>query len=162
MNNPAEWIFFLLLLLALPGLFGFCSLRVIHFIVSRVRNVSYRLLILLGLIVINWILFLRFDATAMIMGSFLLGIPASVLIPKFGFPSNENVPVTLSRIIPCYFFVWLGVDLFFLYFGWSGLFMLPFFFWDTPLSNGVLYASLIAGCIGLAALLYWLMNRWNH
>ncbi len=161
MIHPAEWIFFLSLLLALPGLFGLCSLRFIHYIVSRVRKGSYRLCILLGLILVNWIFFLRFDASAMIMGSFLLGIPASVLIPQFGFRSDEKIPAPLSWIVFCYFFVWLGVVLFSLYFNWSGLFMVPFFFWETPLSNGVLYLSLTAGCIGLAALLYRLMNRWT-
>ncbi len=55
MNNPAEWFFFLFLLFALPGLFGFLSLRLIHYLVSKVRDVMYRSLILPGLIVINWV-----------------------------------------------------------------------------------------------------------
>lgn len=157
MTNTEGWIVILPVVLVVLGLFGVCSVCLIHRLLSEVKKASFRWIILAGLIIANWYVLMQFDAGVLIMGSFLLGIPASVLVPKFMFRKYEEQPPLFLRIVLYYFIVWGCVVLFLFFFSWSGLSMV--FFWHTPITNGFLYLCLISGCIGLASLVYWLADR---
>ena len=95
----------------------------------------------------------------MIAASILLGIPMAVLVPQYVFPSGYKLITGFSRVLLCYILIGiLGAILPFIFII-SGLSMSPFFFWHTPFSNGLVYFCLMAGIIGIATLIFWIMNH---
>jgi hypothetical protein len=54
---------------------------------------------------LNFIIFMQMDASLLIAGALLLGVPMAVLVPPFCFPSRIGGMVNLSRVLLCYILV---------------------------------------------------------
>lgn len=154
-------IFVVIIFYFFGGVIGALSLTAGYFLLRHIGNPLICLIILLTGMVINWVYAMRGDAAMMIAASILLGIPMAVLVPQYVFPSGYKLITRYSRVLLCYSLVWVlgGILPFILVI--SGLSMSPFIFWHTPFSNGLIYICLMAGIIGVATLIFWIMNHFE-
>jgi hypothetical protein len=159
MTNTEGLMFMLVGFEVFAGLFGIIVLAIGFWILQRVKNPLLRLGILVPGIILNGMYFLKADASWVIMGALFVGTPLAVLVPPFVFPSSYDLPLSFRRILRIYGVMWVvGAVLPFLFVA-SGLSMVPVFYWDTPLSNAMIYLCLILGEIGLAAIVSLFLHR---
>jgi hypothetical protein len=99
------------------------------------------------------------DAGNIVAASVLFVAPMAALIPPFLFPGFTGPETGINRIVACDLVVSLfGVGLTF-FFVLSGLSMIPWIYWHTPVTNGVVYSVVIALYVFLAAGVYAAMKR---
>jgi hypothetical protein len=121
-------------------------------LLRRIGHWQVRLGILVLGMALNFAYSARMDINWVFTSALYLGVPMAVLVPVFGFPSGTvpgirqlfaaYVPVAvLTAALPFAFII-------------SGLSMVPFIYWHTPLSNGLLYNGLLIGVVGIAVLVY--------
>jgi hypothetical protein len=94
-------------------------------------------------LVLGYLLTMHIDASLIVFGSFLLVGPMAALIPPFAVPGLTHPESRFRRILICYVAVslfWIVLNFFFFS---SGLAMNPEVFWDTPLSNAIIYAGIV-------------------
>jgi hypothetical protein len=158
MTNTEGLIFVYFLFYFFGGVIGALSLTAGYYLLRHIGDPLISVIILITGMVINWVYAMQVDAPMMIAASILLGIPLAVLVPLYVFPSAYHLMTRFSRVLICYSLIGiLGAILPFIFII-SELSMSPFFFWHTPLSNGLVYFCLMAGVIGLATLIYGIMN----
>ncbi len=159
MTNTEGLIFVYFIFYFFGGVIGALSLTAGYYLLRHIGNPLIGLIILITGMVINWVYAMQVDAPMMIAASILLGIPMAVLVPQYVFHSGYKLIKGFSRVLICYSLIGiLGAILPFIFII-SGLSMSPFFFWHTPFSNGLVYFCLMAGIIGIATLIFWIMNH---
>jgi len=136
------------------GLIGALLLAGTYALLQRTRHPGLRFAILLLGMGANFALFMNGDASLLLAGALLLGLPMAVLLPPFLFPSLAGGAASLRRILLCYAILWVPGVAFPFLLVISGLSMVPAIFWHTPLSNAVIYAFLMVVDIALAAIVY--------
>ncbi len=152
MDIVAGFLFLILLVDVFAALVGFGVLFIVYSITGWVHNRSIHGAILGIGMVLGWACTMHLDAPMMLNLSLFLGVPMAVLAPLVLQPVQEMPRISLVRILPGYLLVW-GVSAVFPFaLVMSGISMIPFFYWHTPLSNAILYGILMLVDIGIAAI----------
>ncbi len=108
---------------------------------------------------LNFLLFAETDVSWLLIGALLIGTPMAVLVPPFLIFDRPGKSLRLSHVLVCYVLVAApGILLPFALIA-SGLSMIPFIYWHTPLSNALLYLCLLLADIGVASVVYLLIGR---
>ncbi|WP_298665520.1 hypothetical protein [uncultured Methanofollis sp.] len=150
-----EGFLFLVILFELVAcLIGLVLLGCVHTLLTRTGDRLHRLGILVLVTVVGFTLLMQTDAPTLLIGALAFGVPVAVLVPPFVVSNRSGETPGFRRVLACniqvsvvgFFFPFLLVS--------SGLSMVPAIYWHTPLSNGVIYACVMALNIGLATLLY--------
>jgi hypothetical protein len=88
------------------------------------------------------------------MVALFFAVPMAVLAPLYIMPKSFKKDLKPSHIVFCYLFLaYLNIVLPFILVS-TGISMIPFIFWSTPLSNAVVYFCLISGWILIAIVFY--------
>ena len=161
MTNTEGLLGVLIIIEVVLGLIGCCVISIAYAILVKIQSRPIRLTVLISGMAVNLVYFIQIDAPMMLTGALALGIPMAVLVPPLCFPKNIVEPAGLVRILHSYAVIWIvGAILPFL-FVVSGLSMVPWVFWHTPLSNGLIYVCLMLGNIGLATVVYRGFDKWK-
>ena len=148
------FLFLVITLQIFAGIVGIVLLALVYAVISRTKNRTIRLVLPTLVMVAGFLFLMPNDAPMLLVGALVFVVPMAVLIPPFVFSHWFGDDVRFTRILICDLLVSaIGVCLPHL-FVWSGLSMVPAIFWYTPLSNGIIYACVIALNVGLAAGVY--------
>ena len=123
--------------------FGSIELTVIYSLLKRTTNRVLHRVIPAILLLLGFLLLMRFDASLLIFGSLLLVAPIAALIPPLVIPRLIDPESGLDRILICYILVSIFGAVLLFAFSLSGLSMVPEVFWHTPLSNAIIFAGVI-------------------
>jgi hypothetical protein len=140
-------------------LIGVVILWFVYLVLGKIENRTLRLIILVLAMAISFFRIAGADASMLLAGTLVYGLPIAILVPPFVFPDRTREPITFRRIVICDFLV-SAVGAFLPFFlVMSGLSMVPFIFWHTPYSNGVIYICAMLFDMGFAALIYHVMKE---
>jgi len=123
--------------------FGSIELTVIYNLMKRTTNRIIHQAIPPVMLLVGFLLLMRFDTSLLISGSLLLVAPMAALIPPLIIPSLIDPESGLDRILICYIFVSIFTVVLLFAFSWSGLSMVPEVYWHTPLSNAAVFAGVV-------------------
>jgi len=99
------------------------------------------------------------DASDIVAASVLFVAPMAALLVPFLFPEFTGPRTGANRIAACGLIVSLVAVGFTFFFMMSGLAMVPWIYWHTPVSNGLVYGGLVLGYTAVAAGIYAAMRR---
>ncbi|MDE4908149.1 hypothetical protein L0665_05945 [Methanogenium marinum] len=154
MSNVEGFLFMVILFEIVAGIMGVVLLSIVYAVLSRTENRIIRLGLPALVMAAGFVLFMPIDVPMLLVGALIFVVPMAVLIFPFVFSHWFGEDVRFTRILICDILVSVvGVFLPHLLV-WSGLSMVPAIYWHTPLSNGIVYACVIALDIGLAAIIY--------
>ena len=149
MSNVEGFLGMVILFEIIAGIMGVVLLAVVYAVLSRTKNRIIHIGLPALVMAAGFVLFMPVEVPML-----LVGVPMAVLIPPFVFSDWFGGDVRFTRILICDILVSaVGVFLPHLLV-WSGLSMVQAIYWHTPLSNGLVYACVIALDIGLAAGIY--------
>jgi hypothetical protein len=137
---------------------GSIEITVIYSILKRTTNRVIHVGIPAILLLLGFILLMRFDASLLIFGSLLFVAPMAALIPPLVIPGLIDPETGLDRILICNIFVSIFGAGLLIAFALSGLSMVPEVFWHTPLSNAIIFAGVIILDTLFAFLIYRIMQ----
>ncbi len=133
---------------------GVALLSLVYAVLSRTDNRMIRVGLPALAIAAGFLLLMPLDAPMLLVGALIFVVPMAVLIPPFVFSDWFGEEVRFTRVLTCDIVVSVaGATLPFLLV-LSGLSMVPAVYWHTSLSNGAVYACVIALDIALAVLIY--------
>lgn len=154
MDIVEGFLFLVILFEVVACLIGLVLLGCVHALLTRTGDRLHRLGILVLVAVLGFALLMQTDAPTLLIGALAFGVPVTVLAPPFVFSGRSSETPGFRRVLACGILVSAaGIVLPFLFVS-SGLSMVPAIYWHTPLSNGVIYAGVMALDIGLAMLMY--------
>jgi len=115
---------------------------------------------LLAGIVFNFAILMNMDDISwLIIGTLFFAVPMTVLAPLILIPDHLKSIPSFPWILICYSIIAvLDIILPFILII-TEISMIPFIYWDTPLSNGLVYICLTIGYFGIAVIIYQLINR---
>lgn len=154
MSNVEGFLGMVILFEIVACIMGVVLLSVVYAVLSRTKN----RMICIGLpalvMAAGFALLMSIDTPMLLVGALIFAVPVAVIIPPFVFSDWFGEDVRFTRILICDILV-SAVGIFLPFFlVWSGLSMVPVLFWHTPLSNGLVYACVVALDVGLAACVY--------
>jgi hypothetical protein len=145
------------------GLIGCVIAAIVFFVLDKIKNRPLRLFVLLAGMAASLMYVGRGDAPMMLTLALAFGIPLAVLVPPLCFPERIGGSRGISGIMKCYAVVWIIGAILPLLFVASGLSMIPFIFWHSPFSNGVIFICLMVWNVVLATAIYrifdWMKRR---
>jgi len=153
-SNTEGFLGLVILFVIIAGILGVVLLSLVYAILSRTNNRMIRIGLTAVVMGAGFLLLMPLDAPMLLVGALVFVVPMAVLIPPFvDFPRSGD-DVRFTRVLTCDILVSaVGASLPFLLV-LSGLSMVPALYWHTPLSNGAVYACVIALDILLATLIY--------
>lgn len=137
---------------------GAVLLGVMYFIFMKMENRILRLILILLVMVFGFIRFMTADAPMLLLFAMAFAVPAAVLVPPFILNKKEQGKIAFGRIFICYIAVSVFEGLLPFILVASGLSMVPFIYWHTPVSNAAVLAVATALDICLAAAIFRLMD----
>ena len=149
----------MLTIMAFVVVLGAALLALIWLVSTRTPNRFLRTAAPVAVMILGIIWLKDTDAGDIIAASVLFVAPMAALIPPFLFPGFTGPETGIRRIVACDLVVSLfavGLTFFFVL---SGLSMVPWIYWHTPVSNGVVYSVVIALDVFLAAGVYAAMKQ---
>ncbi|WP_156158802.1 hypothetical protein [Methanosarcina siciliae] len=137
------------------------TLTITYAILRQVKNKPFHEAITLAGIVLNFALLMNTnDISWLIMGTLFFAVPMIVLAPPVLISGRLKAIPSFSRILMCYtIIVVLDIVLPFILII-TEISMTPFIYWNTPLSNGLVYICLIMGYFGIATVIYQLIGKY--
>ena len=138
---------------------GAALLALIYLVSTRTSNRFLRTAAPVAVMLLGILWLKDTDAGDIVAASVLFVAPMAALIIPFLFPGFVGMKTGINRIVACDLVVSLFTAGFAFFFVGSGLSMVPWIYWHNPLSNGLVYASVIAGDLLLAAGVYTVMER---
>lgn len=143
------------------GLLGCCVLTIAHIILARIQNRSSRLVFLLIAMAVGMVFLVQLDTLMMMDVALAFSVPFAVLIPSLCLPQYIGGLPGMWRILQCYLVIYIvGIIVPILFYG-TGLAMIPWIFWHTPISNGLIYICLMLGYTGLAFVVFRIIVKWK-
>lgn len=160
--DVVEGFLFLLIIFEFIAIFiGGLLLLFVYAILSCIKNRNLRLAVIVLVVALFFIWFTGIDASMLLLLSLGFAVPMAVLIPPFVFPRQEEEKTGLDQILICFVIVSaVGIFLPFITV-FTGLSMIPFIYWHTPLSNGVVLFAAMILYTSLAFVIYRALNRNN-
>lgn len=108
---------------------------------------------------LNFILFAETDPSWLLIGALLIGTPMAVLVPPSLLFDRIGKDLRIFHVLICYVLVAVpGILLPFALIA-SGLSMIPFVSWQTPLGSGLIYLGLMLADIAVATAIYLLIGK---
>ncbi|WP_342678594.1 hypothetical protein [Methanofollis sp. UBA420] len=154
MDVVEGFLFLVILFEVVACLIGLVLLGCFYTILAKTGDRLHHLGILILLAVLGFALLMQTDAPTLLIGALAFGVPVAVLVPPFVVSGRSGETPGFRRVLVCDILVSVvGIFFPFLLVS-SGLSMVPAIYWHTPLSNGVVYACVMAVNVGLATLLY--------
>jgi hypothetical protein len=143
------------------GMLGCCLLAIAHIILARIQSRPSRLVFLLIAIAVGMLFLVQLDTLMMMDVALAFSVPFAVLVPPLCFPQYTGGQPRMWRILQSYIVIYIvGIIVSTLFYG-SGLAMIPWIFWHTPLSNGLIYVCLVLGYTGLAFVIFRVIVKWK-
>ncbi|MFA5296485.1 MAG: hypothetical protein WC382_13340 [Methanoregulaceae archaeon] len=143
------------------GLVGCCVLTIAHTILARIQSRPSRLLFLLIAMAVGMVFLVQLDTLMMMDAALAFSVPFAVLVLSSCFPQYIGGQPRMWRIFQCYIVIYIvGIIVSLLFYG-SGLAMIPWIYWHTALSNGLIYVCLILGYTGLAIVVFRIIDKWK-
>lgn len=159
MTNHEGFLYIIIFISFFIFLTGCVTLSFAYIILRQVKNKLFSVAIIFAGIAFNFALFMNGDVPWLIIGALCFAIPMTVLAPLILIPDHLKIVPNFTQILICYSIISvLDIILPFILVG-TGISMIPFLYWATPLSNGLVYTCLIIGCFGLAVAVYQLINK---
>ena len=149
----------MLAIMAFVVVMGAALLALIWLVSTRAPNRFLRAAAPIAVMLLGIIWLKDTDAGNIIAASVLFVVPMAALIPPFLFPGFVGPETGIKRIVACDLVVSLFAVGFAFFFVLSGLSMIPWIYWHTPVSNGVIYLVVVAVDLLLAAGVYAGMER---
>ena len=133
---------------------GCCVLAIAHIILAQIQSRPSRLVFLLIAMAVGMVFLVQLDTLMMMDAALAFSVPFAVLVPSLCFSQYIGGQPGMWRILHCYITIYiLGIIVSFIFYG-TGLAMIPWIFWHTPLSNGLIYVCMILGYTGLAFVVF--------
>ncbi|AAM06505.1 hypothetical protein [Methanosarcina acetivorans] len=161
MTNEEGFLYIILFISFFIILAGYTTLTITYTILRQVKNkLSYGAIILAG-IVLNFALLKNTnDVSWLIIETLFFAVPMVVLAPPALIPDRLKAIPSFPRILICYTIIAvLDIILPFILII-TEISMIPFIYWNTPLSNGLVYICLIIGYFGIATIIYQLIGKY--
>lgn len=159
MTNAEGFLYIIIFINFFMLLVGCTTLTLAYIILPQIKNKLFRIAIVLAGIVLNFTLFMNSEVNWLIIGAICFSVPVTVLTPLILIPNYLKTIPNFFQVLICYLIISvLYLILPFLLIE-TGISMIPFLYWATPLSNGLVYICLITGCFGLTVAVYKLINK---
>ncbi|HHV23464.1 MAG: hypothetical protein PHG79_02555 [Methanosarcina sp.] len=155
MTNAEGFLYIIIFISFFMFLVGCTTLTFVYFLLPQIKN---KLVIILGGIVLNFALFMGGDINWLIIGTVCFAVPMTVLAPLVLIPTCLKKIPSFSRVFICYLIISVLYMILPFILIETEISMIPFLFFATPLSNGLVYICLIIGCFGLAVAFYKLIK----
>jgi hypothetical protein len=139
-------------------LVGCTTLALAYVILPQVKNKLLSAAIILAGILLNFALFMDGEISWLIAGAICFAVPMTVLIPLVLVPEHLKKIPDFPRVFICYLFIFILYMILPFILIETEISMIPFLYWATPLSNGLVYICLMIGCFGLAVAVYRLIK----
>lgn len=139
-------------------LVGCTTLALAYVILLQVKNKLLSAAIILAGILLNFALFMDGEISWLIAGAICFAVPMTVLIPLVLVPEHLKKIPDFPRVFICYLFIFILYMILPFILIETEISMIPFLYWATPLSNGLVYICLMIGCFGLAVAVYRLIK----
>ena len=149
----------MLTIMAFIVVMGTALLALIWLVSTRTTNRFLRTAAPVAVMLLGILWLKDVDAGDIVAASVLFVAPMAALVPPFLFPSFTGPRTGIKRIVACDLVVSILAVGFSIYFVQSGLSMVPWIYWHSPFSNGVVYLCLVVGYVLIAAGVYAGMRR---
>lgn len=161
MTNEEGFLYIIIFISFFIIMAGYITLTITYTILRQVKNKLFHEAIILAGIVLNFALLMNTnDISWLIIGTLFFAVPMIVLAPPVLIPDRLKVIPSLPRILICYTIIAvLDIILPFILII-SEISMIPFLYWNTPLSNGLVYICLIICYLGIATVIYQLIGKY--
>jgi len=158
MTNTEGLLYIVLFISFIMFLVGCTTLTFVYFLLPQVKNKLSSVVIILAGIVLNFALFMGGEISWLIIGTVCFAVPMAVLAPLVLIPTRLKKIPSFSRVLICYLIISIMYMILPFILIETEISMIPFLFFATPLSNGLVYICLMIGCFGLAVAIYKLIK----
>ena len=160
MSNEEGFLYIIIFINFFMLLVGCTTLALAYIILPQVKNKLFSVAIILAGIILNFVLFMNGGISWLITGAICFAVPMTVLVPLIIIPKHLKKILNFSQVFICYLFISILYMILPFILIETEISMIPFLYWATPLSNGLVYVCLMIGCFGLAVAVYRLI-KWR-
>lgn len=160
MSNEEGFLYIIIFINFFMLLVGCTTLALAYIILPQVKNKLFSVAIILAGIILNFVLFMNGEISWLITGAICFAVPMTVLVPLIIIPKHLKKILNFSQVFICYLFISILYMILPFILIETEISMIPFLYWATPLSNGLVYVCLMIGCFGLAVAVYRLI-KWR-
>jgi hypothetical protein len=158
MSNEEGFLYIIIFINFFMLLVGCTTLALAYITLPRVKNKLFSVAIILAGIILNFVLFMNGGINWLITGAICFAVPMTVLVPLIIIPKHLKKILNFSQVFICYLFISILYMILPFILIETEISMIPFLYWATPLSNGLVYVCLMIGCFGLAVAVYRLIK----
>ncbi|RXA20134.1 hypothetical protein EQO05_05965 [Methanosarcina sp. MSH10X1] len=159
MTNHEGFLYIIIFINFFMFLVGCTTLALAYVILPQVKNKLRSAAIILAGILLNFALFMDGEISWLIAGAICFAVPMTVLIPLVLVPEHLKKIPDFPQVFICYLFIFILYMILPFILIETEISMIPFLYWATPLSNGLVYICLVIGCFGLAVAVYRLIKE---
>jgi hypothetical protein len=159
MTNAEGFLYIIIFISFFMLLLGCTTLTFAYIILPQVKKKLFSISIILAGIVLNFTLFMNNGVSWLIIGAICFAVPVTILSPLILTPNHLKITPSYSQVLICYLIISILCLILPFILIETEIAMIPFLYWATPLSNGLVYICLIIGCFVLAVFIYKLIDK---